>query len=83
MKKNRIKGYDVMLGKYENEMWKHDQNNMAPRQRRLAMFAGFKETTFNILKKKYQQKQPLKIWNILRHLGKEWRKIWEKSNAGH
>jgi hypothetical protein len=50
-----------MLGKYENEMWKHDQNNMAPRQRRLAMFAGFKETTFNILKKKYQQKQPLKI----------------------
>ena len=31
--KNHIQCYDVMQWKYENEMWNHDQNNMALRQR--------------------------------------------------
>jgi hypothetical protein len=34
-----------MKKSYEYEMWKHDQNSMAPPS---AVFAGLKETTFKM-----------------------------------
>jgi hypothetical protein len=37
-----------MLWKYQYEMWKHDKNNMTPHS---AVFPGFTETTFKILKR--------------------------------
>jgi hypothetical protein len=43
--KNHIQRSDVMLWEYEHEMWKHDQNNMAPTS---AVFVGLKETAFKI-----------------------------------
>jgi hypothetical protein len=38
--------YDFKLWKHKYEMWKHDQNNMAPTS---AVFVDLKETTLKLI----------------------------------